>query len=266
MNTSRQLDGKVAVVLGCSAERGTGWAVAELLAEAGAKVAVAARRRAPLEELAERIGGRAFVCDAADPAQIAALAADAEAALGPLDVAVNCVGLPVTGTIAELEPQQFVETMNVDYLANVHFIRETAARMNDGGSIMVLTSISADQVVPTYAPYACAKAATDCLVRYAACEYGDRGIRVNSIQPGGIKTELASHLFDVPPVEELFASYVPLRRIGTPSDFADVVLWLSGPAFVTGLNLPVSGGNNLTSTPPTDRVMAAYEEAGQPAA
>src|SRR5690606_37261514 len=96
------LKDKIAVVLGASAQGGTGWAIAEALAAEGAKVVVAARRREPLERLAARIGGEAVVCDAADPAQIEALADAACTRFGTLDIAVNAAGQPFVGTIANI--------------------------------------------------------------------------------------------------------------------------------------------------------------------
>jgi NAD(P)-dependent dehydrogenase (short-subunit alcohol dehydrogenase family) len=251
------LTGKVAVVLGASASGGTGWAIAEGLAAAGAKVVVAARSQGPLDELAAKIGGTARVCDAGKAADIAALAQATVAAYGAIDIAVNAAGLPVHSLIADAEGEAMQASLDVNYLGNVHFIKHMAAAMNDGGSIVCISSSSAgDQPVFPYFAYACAKAALDCLVRYAAVEYGPRGIRVNSILPGPIRSDMAKGLWDIPGMEAVFAREVPLGRIGEPTDYADAVLWLSGPAFVTGLNLPVSGGNQLTRAPRGDEMEA----------
>src|SRR5690606_2520946 len=95
------LQDKVAVVLGASAEGGTGWAIAEALAAAGAKVVVGARSYEPLQKLAEKIGGTAVRCDAGVEADVEALAAAALETYGRLDIAVNSAGLPVMGLIAE---------------------------------------------------------------------------------------------------------------------------------------------------------------------
>jgi len=91
------LEGKNAVVLGASAKGGTGWAIAEALARAGAKVAVGARRAEPLQELADSIGGIAIPCDAADPDSIAHFIRTASEKLGPIDIAVNSAGQTAHG-------------------------------------------------------------------------------------------------------------------------------------------------------------------------
>lgn len=257
-----RLQGKAAVVLGCSASGGTGWAIAQALAVEGVRVLVAARRREPLDRLAAEIGGVAHVCDVADPMEVADLAGAAREAFGTIDIAVNAAGLPVAGAIADIGADDIQAALNVNYVGNVHFIRHMAAAMNDGGSIILISSSSATQPMQPFFAYACAKAATDCLVRYAAIEYGARGIRVNSILPGPIRSDMAKALWDVPGMDAMFAREVPLGRIGDPSDFADAVLWLSGPAFVTGLNLPVSGGNQMTRPPRPDEIDVISAQSG----
>jgi len=249
-----RLEGKAAVVLGCSAPGGTGWAIAERLAAEGARVMVAARSRAGIEALAARIGGVAQVCDVADPAQVQALAEAARAAFGAIDIAVDAAGLPVAGAIADIGDADIRAALDVNYVGPIHFIRHMAAAMNDGGAITLISSSSAAQPMAPYFAYACAKAAMDCLVRYAALEYGPRGIRVNSVMPGPIRSDMAKGLWAVPGMEAVFAREAPLGRIGEPGDYADAVAWLSGPAFVTGLNLPVSGGGQLTRSPRADEL------------
>jgi NAD(P)-dependent dehydrogenase (short-subunit alcohol dehydrogenase family) len=243
------LENKVAVVLGASAENGTGWAVAEALAATGAKVVVGARSLAPLQTLATRVGGTAVACDAGDEAQVRTLARTAVDTYGRLDIAVNCAGLPVMSTIAESTEAQLQSALRVNYLGNVYFIKHAAGAMKEGGSIVVISSLSTTHTMLPHFAYACAKSATDCLVRYAAVEYGSRNIRVNSILAGSIVSDLSRELFADPRIAQTFAKEVPLGRLGTPQDMANAVLWLAGPAFVTGLNLPVSGGNQLLRFP-----------------
>jgi len=248
------LQGKVAIVLGASAERGTGWAIAEELARQGAKVAVAARRRDKLDVLAKRINGAAFTCDSAKPTDIVALIDGVREQMGPIDIAVNCAASRLHSLIADLSAEQLQASLDTNFLAHFHFVKHSAANMRDGGSIILISSYSAVQPVLPHAGYACAKAATDCLVRYAALEYGPRGIRVNSIQPGPIKSEMVQDAFSRPGVEAALAREIPLGRVGLPEDYAYTVAWLAGPAFVTGLNLPVLGGGQLTRMPRPDEL------------
>jgi len=259
------LEGKVAIVLGASAEGGTGWAVAEHLSAAGAMVMVAARREAPLQDLASRIGGVAVRCDAAKEDQIVALAQNARNQFGSIDIAINCAARPVLGMIGQTKLSDVQRSLDVNFLAHVAFVREMATIMRDGGAITLFSTSSAAQPILSFFPYACAKAATDCLVRFAALEFGPRGIRINSILPGPIKTEMASHLYSVPGTQEVFEREIPLGRIGVPEDFARLAVMLSGPHFMTGLNLPVSGGMQLTRAPRDDEMPAGAFASPPPA-
>lgn len=246
-----QLKDKIAIVLGASAERGTGWAIARRFAAEGAKVVVGARREAPLRALAKQIDGTAQVCDLAVEKDVAALAARAVEMYGRLDIAVNAAGVPMGGTIANTPHAELVRSTEINYYGNVFFVKHMAAAMQRGGSIILFSSMAATHPLEYVFSYACAKAASDCLVRYAAQEYGSRGIKVNSILAGAIRSEMSSALWTVAGMEASWAGEVPLGRIGEPADFADAALWLAGPSFVTGLNLQVSGGNQLTRFPTT---------------
>ena len=254
---------KVAVVLGASAPGGCGWATAVALANEGARVVSAARRTEPIAELARKTKGMAVACDITDPEQVRALAEKAVATFGPIDIAVNAAGGPGIGLIKDSTREKLQEALDLEYLGAVYFIKEMAARMNIGGAIVMFSSITSSQPSLPHFACACAKAATDCLVRYAALEYGPRGIRVNSIQPGPIKTDMAAHLYAVQGVEERFAAEVPIGRVGIPADYAEAVLWLAGPCYISGASLPISGGNQLTRMPRMDEIplgFAAYDK------
>jgi NAD(P)-dependent dehydrogenase (short-subunit alcohol dehydrogenase family) len=248
-------DGKVALVLGASAKGGTGWAIAESFARNGAKVVVAARRIEPLEALAASIGGIAISCDATNPEDIGRLVEESVSRLGRLDIAVNSAAMPVKGHIAEAPIADVQRSLDVNFLAQVNFVRETAARMEDGGAILLISSASAVQPLLPHFPYACAKAAADTLVRYAALEYGPRGIRVNSILPGPIKTELAASIYRVPGAEAARAREIPLGRVAMPEDIAEVAVALASCNYLTGLNLPASGGMHLTRPARADELL-----------
>lgn len=261
------LKGKVAIVLGASAEGGSGWAIAEALADVGAKVVVSARSEEPLKKLAAKIGGTAVACDIADEAQVKNLADVAVKTYGALHIAVNSAGLPQFGFIAESNDAQLQAAISVNYFGNVYFIKHMSEAIGSDGSIVIISSLSTTHPVFPHFAYACAKSATDCLVRYAALEYGPRNIRINSILPGSIVSDLSKEFFANPEVTKTFENEVPLRRLGYPQDMANAVLWLAGPAFVTGLNLPVSGGNQLTRFPFLSELPAAehaYDGSGTP--
>jgi NAD(P)-dependent dehydrogenase (short-subunit alcohol dehydrogenase family) len=259
---SVNLAGKVAVVLGASAEGGTGWAIAEALAKQGATVVVGARSLAPLQRLAARIGGTAIACDAGNEAQVIALAKAALDTYGHLDIAVNSAGLPVMTLVAETTQAHLDDAVRVNFFGNVYFVKHMAKAIGSNGSIVLISSMSTTHPVFPHYAYACAKSASDCLVRYAALEYGPRNIRVNSILPGPIKSEMAREAFADPLFEAAYQREVPLGRVGYPEDFANAVLWLAGPSYVTGLNLQVNGGNQLTRFPTLDELPGGREAYG----
>jgi NAD(P)-dependent dehydrogenase (short-subunit alcohol dehydrogenase family) len=243
------LKGKVAVVLGASAEGGTGWAVAEALAANGADVVVAARSFAHLQRLADKIGGTAVRCDAGSEADIKALAKAALDKYGRLDIAVNSAGQPVMSLVADITQEMLDTSARVNFFGPTFFIKYMAEAIGSNGSIVFISSMSSTHLCFPHGPYAAAKAASDLIVRYAAAEFGPRNIRVNSILPGPIKSDMAKEAFEDPAFEAAFEREIPLGRVGYPEDFANAVLWLAGPSYVTGLNLQVNGGNHLTRFP-----------------
>lgn len=259
---SVNLEGKVATVLGASAEGGTGWAVAESLARNGAKVVVGARSLAPLQVLAKRIGGTAVACDAGNEAQVKAMAQTALDTYGHLDIAVNCAGVPVMGLVADLEQEQLDLAVRVNLFGNFHFVKHMAKAIGENGSIVIVSSISTTHPVVPHVAYACAKSGTDCLVRYAALEFGPRNIRVNSILPGAIKSDMAKEAFENPEFEKVYERAIPLGRVGYPEDFANAVLFLAGPSYMTGVNLQFNGGNQLTRMPFLDEMPGGREAYG----
>lgn len=245
-----QLKDKVAVVLGASEAGGTGWAIAQHLAGEGAKVVVAARRAEPLQQLARSINGLAVVCDGAERDQVAALSRTAADTYGGIDFAVNCAFVQKSGLIADVEEKDLQRSLDVNFIGQVHFVKHMAEIMNAGGAIILFSSAAASQPQFGNFSYACAKAATDCLVRYAATEYGSRGIRVNSILAGPIRTGANAAVVDRPDVSGPFVREIPLGRVGVPTDMAEAVVNLLKIGFITGANLEVDGGIHLNRLPP----------------
>jgi len=259
------LKGKVAVVLGASAEGGTGWGIAEGLAAAGAKVVVGARSFEPLKKLANKIGGLAVRCDAGDEGEIKALRDAAVKEYGRLDIAVNSAATPTLGMIADLTPALLQQGIQVNYFGMAYFVRHMAEAMKGPGSIILVGSMSAVSPIFPHFAYACGKAAMECLVKYAAMEYGPRQIRVNSIRIATVFSEMAREHYNSPGVGERFTHEVPLGRLGYPADMANAAVWLAGPSYITGCNLDISGGNQLTRFPFLEELPgagASYEGSG----
>ena len=178
-----------ALVLGASKEGGTGWAIAEALAKQRKHVTVGARRREGVETLARLIGGHAESCDVTSEEQVEATAeAAVKSGHGLLDTAILAAGEGVRGSIDQISESELQRALALNLVGPVYFIRHTARRMKNGGSIVLMSSIAATNPWPGYFSYGSAKAAVQTLVRYAALEYASRGIRVNAVIPGPIQT------------------------------------------------------------------------------
>lgn len=251
---------KRAAVLGASEKDGTGWAIAEALAKAGFLVTVGARRREGIEELAAAIGGHAVPCDATVEEDVARFC-QAAAGEDGLDCAVLVAGAGVQGMIDDIPNETFARCMALNFEAPFHFVRHAARAMNDHGAIVLMSSIAATNPWSGYVAYGCAKSAVQTLVRYAATEYGPRGIRVNAVCPGPISTPAAGHLLDHPRAGPIVAAEVPLGRCARPQEVAEAVAWLgTSPGWITGETIHTDGGMFLRRPPHVADLRAAMNE------
>lgn len=261
------LQGQVALVLGASAEGGSGWTIARMLAEQGAKVVVAARRFEGVRQLAELTGGFAVQCDAADDASVADMVAAALEHYGRIDIAIMAAGVPVVGDISSLPIEDFHRATAANYFGFYHLLRNVAPVMTDGGSILVLTSLSATHVSPGYAAHGSAKAASQAMVRYAAIEFAPRGIRVNALCPGLIETPMAQGLLKNDAIRRAMYKEIPLGRGVLPVQIAASALDLVRPgSAITGQTIIVDNGLNLRRSPYPDEVPQEAFEQGARAA
>lgn len=251
-----RLAGKVAVILGASAPQSMGAAAARLFAREGARVVVAARRREPIEALAREIGGTAQVCDITKESDLAALAALALKTYGKLDIAVNFAGVHAGDMkIADETRETLLPAVEAHFVGTVLFIKNMAAAMKEGGSIVTTSSITAHLSPPGLAAYAGSKAGADHIVRIAAIEYGPRKIRVNAIVPGFTRSAMTEGYFQYPAVISAFERETPLGRLGTVNDIANAALFLaSDEAFMTGQSLQINGGITLRRVPTADEM------------
>ncbi|MFW0783379.1 SDR family oxidoreductase [Gordonia sp. CPCC 206044] len=241
------LGGRVALVTGASS--GLGVAVAEVLADAGARVAVVARRKDRLDDLAERIGGTALACDLSDPGDIAAVVPHVVETLGPPEILVNAAGSMFTEERAEDEPAEAVrQTMNLNLVAPFLLAQNVFPHMRDvgRGSIVNISSISGRVGIPgiPQASYAASKAGLSGLTAELAVQWARHSIRVNTVAPGFFRSEITAPLYEGERSLAYLRRNTPLPREGSADDIVGAVLWLAGDAgaYVTGQTIVVDGG------------------------
>ncbi|AQA19615.1 hypothetical protein BST95_16615 [Halioglobus japonicus] len=246
------LTGKTAVIVGASGEENIGVAIARKLASEGANVVVSARRREPLEALANEIGGLAVACDVTDEAQIEALFFSAINTYGSVDIAVFSAGVYSSVLIAELTAEDARPTLEVSFIGALLFFKHAAAVMSEGGSVMVVSSLTARLPGPTLSVYSGARAGIDYAIKVAAQEYQGQKIRFNSIAAGLIETDMTGPLFEVEPIIAAHVAETPAGRMGTLNDMAEAALFFADGArsgFINGQILDLAGGQQTGHLP-----------------
>jgi NAD(P)-dependent dehydrogenase (short-subunit alcohol dehydrogenase family) len=254
MSSSNPFDltGKVAIVSGASSGLGRHFAI--ILAKAGAKVAIAARRTEKLKDLAaeiEAFDGRAFpvTLDVTDAASVREGVAAAETELGPIGILVNNAGITGTAPLLETEVTAWDQVVNVDLRGAWLMAQEVAkhmVRLGHGGSIINVGSILGIRAVSQVPAYSAAKAAVHHLTRAMAVELARHGIRVNAIAPGYIETDLNREFLQSPAGQTVLKRN-PQRRAGVVADLDGILLLLASDrsAHMTGTVIPVDGGHSI---------------------
>jgi NAD(P)-dependent dehydrogenase (short-subunit alcohol dehydrogenase family) len=245
------LEGRVAVVTGAS--RGLGRAMALALAGAGADVAVAARSVADLEETARLIvavGRRALVVatDVSVYAEVQTLVERAIAELGGLDIVVNNSGIARVTPLAEMPPEEFQQTLQVNLVGVFNGCRAAAAHLiaQKSGKIINVASVLGQVGLPGYTAYAASKGGVMGFTRALAAEWARHGIQVNALAPGWFVTDMNARAFADPKTRERLLRDVPARRTGRPEEVGPLLVYLASSAsdFMTGQTVFLDGGHS----------------------
>jgi NAD(P)-dependent dehydrogenase (short-subunit alcohol dehydrogenase family) len=246
---------KVVVVTGSS--RGIGRSIAQLMASAGAKVVVSSRKAEQCESVAQGIRARGHVaiavpCNVSNHDAIESLVEQVNTQLGIIDVLVlNAAVNPYMGPLLEIEDGAWQKTMDTNVGGVLHFCKQVIPSMaqDDGGAVIIVSSISGLKGTRTLGAYAVSKAADMQMARNLAEEWGHANVRVNCIAPGLTRTDMARALWEDPDRLRQALKGYPLGRIGEPEDIAGAALFLASPAgaFVTGQTLVVDGGSTISA-------------------
>lgn len=249
-----RLEGKRAVVLGAAGAGNMGQVIAQRFRDEGADVLIAGRKEDELKRFAGELGGHYALCDLNKEDEIQALAATAKDKMGGVDIAVNATGLGFLKPFMENTREELEMMSALQFVGPFQFYQAMIAAMaeNDpsGGSIIQISSATATIMLNDHAAYMGTKAGSDHVIRCVAHEFGDQGIRANSISPGLTRTPMTAGVDQVPGLVESFEARYPLGRIGTSEDIAAAAVFLaSDECFMTGENLQVNGGLCLRGNP-----------------
>ena len=254
--SERVLEGRRAIVVGGGS--GIGLASARMLAADGAQVTIAARRGDALAQAAAGLADEGLevataVCDALDGASVAAAVQAAANEHGHLHIAVVVPGGGSIKPVLRFDDDQFSAEVDKNVRPVFLLLKYAGqAMVRAGGGSFVAISSTAASFVPRYlASYAAGKAAVDQLVRVAASELGELGVRVNSVRPGLTRTATTAGAFANAPMIEAFLDGQPIRRSGEADDIAAAVRYFAGPesSWTTGQLLTVDGGHTLREFP-----------------
>jgi len=243
------LTGKVAVVTGGNS--GIGYETAKYFKEAGASVIITGRSADRIASAASVLGVKGIVADVIDLSAIDSLVAQVTLEFGKIDVLFVNAGIFSPAPVGQNTEEMFDTQMGINFKGAVFTTEKFLPIINDGGSIINLSSINAYTGMPNTAIYAASKAALNAYTRTAATELAGRHIRVNSVNPGPIYTPIFGKTGM--PEEQLnqFAQAmqerIPLKRFGQPEDIAKLVTFLASDdaSFITGSEYNIDGGINL---------------------
>lgn len=248
------LSGKVAVITGSS--RGIGKAIAEAMADHGAKVVISSRNQDACDAVAAEINAKhpgaalAVAASLSRKEELEGLIAKTRDTFGKVDIMVcNAASNPHYGSLKTISDDAFRKIMDNNVLANHWLSQLVADEMIERkeGAIIIISSIGGLRGSTTIGAYNVSKAADMQLARNLAVELGQHNVRINCIAPGLIRTDFAKALWDNPEAERRFNASHPMRRIGEAEEIAGAAVFLASPAasYVNGQTIVVDGGSTI---------------------
>lgn len=243
------LSGKIALVTGSST--GIGLALAEGLAEAGARVVLNARGTEKLAHAVEALRDKGYSADGlafdvADPEAVATAIDQIEREIGPLTILVNNAGITRRAALDSLSNDNWRQVLAVNLDSLFYVGREAARRMipRGYGKIVNICSVMSEIARPTTGPYVASKGGAKMLTKAMAVDWAKHGIRVNGVGPGYFATELTDGLVQDPAFSGWLEKRVPMGRWARPEELKGTIVYLASPAsdFVTGAMVYVDGG------------------------
>ena len=249
------LTGKSALVFGVANHRSIAWSIAQVLHQAGARLALAyqnERLREPVAKLAASVGDALLVqCDVTEDEQVTRAFGEVGERFGELETVVHSIAYAnrddLGGDFSKTGREGFRTALEISAYSLVPIVREAASLMPQGGSVVTMTFLASERVFPGYNVMGVAKAALENEVRQLAAEYGPRNIRVNAISAGPLDTLSSRVIANYRDMKRMHLERAPLKRSVTHDDVAGTALYLcSGlSSGVTGAVIPVDAGYGI---------------------
>ncbi|MCA1958963.1 MAG: enoyl-ACP reductase [Nitrospira sp.] len=249
------LNGKNGVIIGVANKHSIAWSIAQSVASQGARLLFNyqnERLKQNVEELVATVpGAKAFACDVANDTEIEALMHHAQKELGRIDFVIHSLAFApreeLTGQFVNTTRQGFATALDISAYSLVAVTRAAMPLMTEGGSVVTLSYLGAERVVPHYNVMGVAKAALECTVRYLAYDLGPKNIRVNAISAGPIKTLAARGVSGITKMIDIHKEFAPLRRPTEQGEVGDTALFLVSPLGrgITGEVIYVDGGFHI---------------------
>ena len=246
-----RLTGKIISVVGAASTGNMGQVIARRCAAEGAHVVVSGRHEAPLAALAAEIGGSFSMCDFTNRASIDAMLDSVVQEHGRVDVAVNATGWGLLKPLLETTDEDLDYIVDLQFKGPFYWLQKLVKVMQPtGGSIIQISSATAKIMLENHAAYMGTKAGIDHVIRTVANEFGQFGIRANTLSPGLTESPMTAEAMQSPGLVEAFRQCYPLGRIGTSEDIAAAAVFVaSDECFMTGENLQINGGLCLRRNP-----------------